>query len=93
MASACDCACRFLLIFGGGSVAHCHNDLWCLDTYTLQWSQPPTAGTPPCPRAGAVFCMPLLSCTGKLYIYKQESRPGVRCRFGMGALRCRQDAC
>ena len=44
--------CRFLLIFGGGSVAHCFNDIWCLDTNTMVWSRPPTAGEPPCPRAG-----------------------------------------
>ncbi|KAK9808467.1 hypothetical protein WJX73_009555 [Symbiochloris irregularis] len=43
---------RFLLIFGGGSVAHCFNDLWCLDTQTMAWHQPGTSGEPPCPRAG-----------------------------------------
>eukprot|EP00884_Botryococcus_braunii_P007391 jgi/Botrbrau1/16653/Bobra.0068s0069.1 len=43
---------RYLLIFGGGSVAHCYNDLYLLDTETMQWSQPKTEGNPPSPRAG-----------------------------------------
>lgn len=45
---------RFLLVFGGGSIANCFNDLWSLDTQTMVWSQPATEGEPPCPRAGAL---------------------------------------
>ena len=55
---------RFLVIFGGGSVAHCYNDVVVLDTKTNEWSAPQTAGTPPTPRAGEAhnrlqggFCM------------------------------------
>ena len=43
---------RFLIIFGGGSVANCYNDVIMLDTKTLEWSTPQITGTPPTPRAG-----------------------------------------
>ncbi|PSC67948.1 acyl-binding domain-containing 4-like isoform X1 isoform A [Micractinium conductrix] len=43
---------RYLLVFGGGSVAHCNNELHCLDTQTLEWSQPAWEGPVPPPRAG-----------------------------------------
>lgn len=43
---------RFLIVFGGGSVANCYNDVVMLDTKTLEWSTPQTTGTPPTPRAG-----------------------------------------
>lgn len=43
---------RFLLVFGGGSIASCYNDLHVLDTETMHWSQPATQGTQPSPRAG-----------------------------------------
>ena len=43
---------RFLIIFGGGSVANCYNDVVMLDTKTLEWSAPQITGTPPTPRAG-----------------------------------------
>ena len=32
---------------GGGSVAHCYNDVVVLDAKTAEWSAPQTAGTPP----------------------------------------------
>lgn len=43
---------RYLLIFGGGSVAHCFADLWLLDTETHTWSNPRPEGQTPAPRAG-----------------------------------------
>lgn len=43
---------RYLLVFGGGSVAHCNNELHCLDTQTMEWSQPGSDGPVPPPRAG-----------------------------------------
>ncbi|KAK9821109.1 hypothetical protein WJX81_006949 [Elliptochloris bilobata] len=43
---------RFLLVFGGGSVAACYADLHALDTHTMTWSQPAVTGTAPSPRAG-----------------------------------------
>lgn len=43
---------RFLLVFGGGSVANCYSDLHVLDTETMHWSQPATDGIKPTPRAG-----------------------------------------
>ena len=46
---------RFLLIFGGGSVANCYGDLHVLDTETMHWSQPATAGPAPSPRAGMLW--------------------------------------
>ena len=53
---------RFLLIFGGGSVAHCYNDLHIFDTDSGTWEAVATEGTPPSPRAGAHVvmgrCMP-----------------------------------
>ncbi|CAL8471826.1 g11368 [Coccomyxa elongata] len=48
---------RFLVIFGGGSVAHCYNDVTLLDTKTNEWSCPQTEGTPPTPRAGHAAAM------------------------------------
>lgn len=46
---------RFLVVFGGGSVAHCYNDVTLLDTKTNEWSCPQTSGTAPTPRAGALL--------------------------------------
>mmetsp|Transcript_31138 Transcript_31138/g.69212 ORF Transcript_31138/g.69212 Transcript_31138/m.69212 type:complete len:720 (-) Transcript_31138:447-2606(-) len=45
---------RYLLIFGGGSVATCFNDLYVLDTHSvpMQWSSPHTVGLKVSPRAG-----------------------------------------
>ena len=43
---------RYLVVFGGGSVAHCFNDLHVLDTETMEWSQPPLEGDHPSARAG-----------------------------------------
>ncbi|KAL0028321.1 hypothetical protein WJX79_010343 [Trebouxia sp. C0005] len=43
---------RYLLIFGGGSVANCFGDLYVLDTDSMHWSCPATQGPPPAPRAG-----------------------------------------
>lgn len=57
---------RYLLIFGGGSVAHCYNDLHVLDTLTLAWSQPASVGTPPSPRAGSPPC-PALASPGAFF--------------------------
>ena len=45
---------RYLLIFGGGSVAHCYNDLHVLDVETGTWEAVAVEGTPPSPRAGAL---------------------------------------
>ena len=47
---------RFLVVFGGGSVANCYNDVVMLDTKTLEWSSPQTTGAPPTPRAGGRAC-------------------------------------
>ena len=43
---------RFLLVFGGGSVAHCYNDLHVFDTDSETWEAVATEGQPPSPRAG-----------------------------------------
>lgn len=43
---------RYLLVFGGGSIANCFNDLYVLDTESMHWSCPATQGPPPTPRAG-----------------------------------------
>lgn len=48
---------RYLVIFGGGSVATCYNDFWVLDLHTLQWSQPIVKGGKPTPRAGHAAAM------------------------------------
>ncbi|EIE23784.1 galactose oxidase [Coccomyxa subellipsoidea C-169] len=48
---------RFLVVFGGGSVAHCYNDVSLLDTKTNEWSSPATDGVPPTPRAGHAAAM------------------------------------
>lgn len=39
------------------SVAHCNNELWVLDTETMEWSQPEAEGPVPPPRAGGPLCM------------------------------------
>ncbi|KAK9844326.1 hypothetical protein WJX74_000823 [Apatococcus lobatus] len=43
---------RWVVIFGGGSAAHCFNDVWALDTQRLRWQQLNVAGPSPSPRAG-----------------------------------------
>lgn len=49
---------RYMAVFGGGSAAHCHQDLWVLDTESGVWDQPVTSGGPPAARAGC--CAALL---------------------------------
>lgn len=51
---ACTVEDRFLVVFGGGSVARCFNDLWVLDTSTQTWTQLKPAGPIPSPRAGEI---------------------------------------
>lgn len=48
---------RYVLIFGGGSVAMCFNDFFVLDTQTWQWSKPNIIGAKPTPRAGHAASM------------------------------------
>ncbi|MEW5304949.1 MAG: hypothetical protein WDW36_007522 [Sanguina aurantia] len=43
---------RYLLLFGGGSVASCFADLWLLDTATLAWATPRVGGAAVGSRAG-----------------------------------------
>mmetsp|Transcript_3402 Transcript_3402/g.8632 ORF Transcript_3402/g.8632 Transcript_3402/m.8632 type:complete len:629 (+) Transcript_3402:121-2007(+) len=43
---------RYLVVFGGGSVAHCFKDLQVLDTEDMEWFSPPTEGVSPSARAG-----------------------------------------
>ncbi|KAG2499609.1 hypothetical protein HYH03_002549 [Edaphochlamys debaryana] len=43
---------RYVLAFGGGSVATCFSDLHVLDTQAMTWSQPAQAGAKVSPRAG-----------------------------------------
>ena len=51
---------RYLLVFGGGSVANCFNDLYVLDTESMHWFCPPTQGPLPAPRAGnCLLCWPV----------------------------------
>ena len=49
---ACAVEDRFLLIFGGGSVARCFNDVWAFDTEASTWSSLKPAGPTPSARAG-----------------------------------------
>lgn len=49
---------RYFVIFGGGAVGKCHNDVWVLDTVTNEWEKPPVSGQQPSPRAGC--CSALL---------------------------------
>ena len=75
--AACAVEDRFLLIFGGGSVARCYNDVWVFDTEAGTWSSLKPAGLAPSARAGdsshqfsqgplpvkcLVACKLLLSC-------------------------------
>ena len=43
---------RYIVIFGGGSVANCYNDLFVLDTQTMMWLCPEISGPVPPERAG-----------------------------------------
>lgn len=43
---------RYILVFGGGSVATCFDDVWLLDTQTMEWTLPEIEGQVPPPRAG-----------------------------------------
>lgn len=43
---------RYIVIFGGGSVANCYNDLVVLDTQTMSWMRPAISGPVPPIRAG-----------------------------------------
>ena len=56
---------RWLLVFGGGSVAHCNNELHVLDLLTLEWSQPEAEGPVPPPRAGAPLPLPCCAARGQ----------------------------
>lgn len=50
--AACAYRNRYIVMFGGGSVAICYDDLVVLDTQTMEWSRPATKGPVPPPRAG-----------------------------------------
>ena len=50
--TACAFRNRYIVIFGGGSVATCFDDLVILDTQTMEWIRPETEGPIPPPRAG-----------------------------------------
>ncbi|KAG7671615.1 putative Acyl-CoA-binding domain-containing protein 5 [Nannochloris sp. 'desiccata'] len=50
--TSCSFRNRYIIIFGGGSVANCFNDLLVLDTQTMEWSCPSAEGPVPPPRAG-----------------------------------------
>jgi acyl-CoA-binding protein/N-acetylneuraminic acid mutarotase len=43
---------RYIVIFGGGSVANCFNDVVILDTQTMSWVRPAVTGAIPPIRAG-----------------------------------------
>lgn len=43
---------RYIVMFGGGSVANCYNDLVVLDTQTMAWIRPAISGPIPPIRAG-----------------------------------------
>ncbi len=43
---------RYIIMFGGGSVANCYNDLVVLDTQTMSWIRPTVSGPIPPVRAG-----------------------------------------
>ena len=43
---------RYMLLFGGGSAAHCHNDFWVFDTLKGAWERPVVNGKAPLARAG-----------------------------------------
>ena len=65
---ACAVEDRFLVVFGGGSVARCFNDVWVLDTQGNKWNSLKPAGQVPSPRAGvasqyaAPLVVPLSDC-------------------------------
>ncbi|KAK9868001.1 hypothetical protein WJX84_010049 [Apatococcus fuscideae] len=43
---------QWVVVFGGGSAAHCFSDVWALDTQRLRWLELRVAGSSPSPRAG-----------------------------------------
>ena len=48
---------RYIVIFGGGSVASCYNDVSVLDTQTMSWIRPEISGQVPPVRAGHASAM------------------------------------
>ena len=70
---ACAVEDRFLVVFGGGSVARCYNDVWAFDTETSSWSSLKPAGPAPSARAGWGFlntvCPILLSASADAAIH------------------------
>lgn len=77
-----------MLVFGGGSVAHCNDELWMLDVQTLEWSRPAAEGPVPPPRAGAWdgdaawggagLAAPAAACTQQLLAPAVGVRAGSR---------------
>ena len=65
---------RYLLIFGGGSVAHCYNDLHVLDVESGTWEAVAVEGVPPSPRAGTLLPG---GETGEGYAYITLLRPAL----------------
>jgi hypothetical protein len=57
-----------MVVFGGGSVAHCNNELHVLDLLSLEWSVPDSEGPVPPPRAGE---------SGRVHVCVRESVCGV----------------
>jgi len=43
---------KYLVVFGGGSIANCYNDTWVLDLESCKWTRPNVFGPLPPPRAG-----------------------------------------
>ena len=78
---------RYLLVFGGGSVANCFGDLYVLDTDTMHWSCPATQGPTPMPRAGTPKQLNISSFAKEIVLVASTNKHGAwlpSCRLGFG---------
>ena len=56
---------RHIFVFAGGDGPTYYNDLWSLDTMTLNWTKVETTGAPPSPRRAHTACC----LDGKLFVF------------------------
>lgn len=56
---------NFIILYGGGGKNKIFDDLWTLDTTTMEWSQPKVSGQKPSPRWGHTATL----VNDKMYVF------------------------